>query len=129
MIRTIGRFTDEKEDKLTLERFAFRFIDYYGTQDVFFADPYLEQQLINWPVTLITTEDKKRLLIKRVKNSQKHLLYPIHVIYLQEAKALTENGTSEFNQVILPLHYKEICKSPPLPNRMIRFVQKQISES
>ncbi|QFF99068.1 hypothetical protein PB01_09640 [Psychrobacillus glaciei] len=137
LLRTIGRLKDEKEDKLTLERLAFRFIDDYGSQDVFFADPYLEKQLINWsnsiglidtgirylnrlglpmkeqlskfpswPVTLITTEDKKQALIDRVTNIQRHLLHPIHVIDLQEAKLMTERGTEESSQVILPLHWQ-----------------------
>ncbi|MFJ8064517.1 hypothetical protein ACIQYS_07785 [Psychrobacillus sp. NPDC096426] len=138
MMRTIARLKDEKEDKLAIERLAFRFIDDYEAQDVFFADPYLEKQLSvwsnsiglietgirylnrldlsveeqirnfpNWPVTLITTEDKKKTLIERVDHVRKHLLHPIHVIDLQEAKAITEKGTEASSTVILPLHWRE----------------------
>lgn len=137
LVRTISRLQDEKEEKLSQERIAFRFIDDYGTQDVFFADPYLEKQLIswsnsiglidtgirylnrlglpveehlekfpNWPVTLITTEDKKKVLMERVKNIQKHLLHPIYVIDLQEAKGIADNGTPQTSHVILPLHWQ-----------------------
>lgn len=59
-----------------------------------------------WPVTLITTEDKKKSLIERVESVQNRLAYPIHVIDLQQAKAIVENNGSTHSEVVLPLHWK-----------------------
>lgn len=138
LARKIEQLKAEKEEKLLLERFAFRFLDDYGKQDLFFADPFLaeqlrswtnqfgfietgvrylrgldvavEQQLMRfpyWAVTLITTEDKKSSLIERIKSVSEKLMYPIHVIDLQEAKMLVDGNEAFEWQAILPLHWRE----------------------
>ncbi|WP_353948652.1 hypothetical protein ABNN70_02440 [Sporolactobacillus sp. Y61] len=44
----IDRLEQEHEDLLLKERVALRFVDDYGSQDLFFSDPFLEKQLISW---------------------------------------------------------------------------------
>lgn len=138
MLSKIDRMKVDKEEKLTMERLAYRFIDDYAEQDIFFADPFMESQLQTWsnsiglletgvrylnqldlpieeqltqypywPVTLITTEDKKSALIERIKGIAKNLLHPIHVIDLQQAKALVENGTTAASELIIPQYWKK----------------------
>lgn len=138
MVLKIDRMKNDKEEKLTLERLAYRFIDDYAEQDVFFADPFMEKQLQNWsnsiglletgvrylnglglpideqlarypywPVTLITTEDKKATLVERINSIGKNLLHPIHVIDLQQAKAILESETEVRTETIIPLHWQE----------------------
>lgn len=136
--RNIERMREEKEEKHLTERLAYRFIDDYAGQDVFFADPFMEKQLHRWtnsiglidtgirylsgldlsieeqlhhfpywPVTLITTADKKMTLIEKVETVQEKLLYPVHVIDLQEAKTLTNGSEKISHNAILPLYWKE----------------------
>ena len=138
MVQKIDRMKSDKEEKLTLERLAYRFIDDYAEQDVFFADPFMEKQLQNWsnsiglletgvrylnglglpvdeqlarypywPVTLITTVDKKATLVERINSIGKNLLHPIHVIDLQQAKAILESGSEVGMETIIPLHWQE----------------------
>ncbi|RIW28207.1 hypothetical protein D3H55_22140 [Bacillus salacetis] len=45
---SIQRIEKEREDRLHRERIAHRFLDDYGSQDLFFADPYLEKQIKQW---------------------------------------------------------------------------------
>lgn len=45
---SIKRIENEREDRLYRERIAHRFLDDYGTQDLFFADPYLDKQIKQW---------------------------------------------------------------------------------
>ncbi len=45
---SIQRIVNEREDRLYKERLAHRFMDDYGSQDLFFADPYLEKQIKQW---------------------------------------------------------------------------------
>jgi hypothetical protein len=45
---SIQRIEKEREDRLYRERIAHRFLDDYGTQDLFFADPYLDKQIKQW---------------------------------------------------------------------------------
>ncbi|UPG63901.1 hypothetical protein [Metabacillus endolithicus] len=44
----IQRLNKQREDSLFKERLAHRFIDDYGHQDLFFADPYIEKQIKQW---------------------------------------------------------------------------------
>ncbi|HJV16422.1 MAG TPA: hypothetical protein VJ546_03405, partial [Bacillales bacterium] len=44
----IQRLTKERDHYLYKERLAHRFMDDYGTQDLFFADPYIEKQVSLW---------------------------------------------------------------------------------
>ncbi|WP_438316174.1 hypothetical protein [Sporosarcina sp. FA9] len=138
LFRTIERLKEEKEEKHLVERVAYRFLDDYAGQDVFFADPFMEKQIQRWtntiglidtgirylnglnlsideqlqsypywPVTLITTADKKAALIERVEKVRENLLYPVHVIDLQTAKSLVE-GSGEFvSNAVLPLHWNQ----------------------
>jgi hypothetical protein len=45
---SIQRLTNERDKCLYKERLAHRFIDDYGTQDLFFADPFIEKQVNLW---------------------------------------------------------------------------------
>lgn len=142
MVLKIDRMKRDKEEKFSLERLAFRFIDDYADQDVFFADPFMGRQLQSWsnsiglletgvrylnglglpvdeqlarypywPVTLITTEDKKATLVERINSIEKNLFYPIHVIDLQQAKAILESGSEVRAETIIPLHWQENINS------------------
>jgi hypothetical protein len=44
----IQRLTKERDHYLYKERLAHRFMDDYGTQDLFFADPFIEKQVSLW---------------------------------------------------------------------------------
>lgn len=142
ILRTIERMKEQKEEKYLSERLAYRFLDDYATQDIFFADPFMEQQIQRWsnsiglietgirylngldvsveeqiqkfaywPVTLITTTDKKANLLEKVERVQENLIYPIHVIDLQEAKVLLEGNQTTGISAVLPLHWKENMNS------------------
>ncbi|MFD1926895.1 hypothetical protein ACFSFY_02240 [Sporosarcina siberiensis] len=136
--RTIERLKEDKEEKLLVERVAYRFLDDYAGQDVFFADPFMEKQLQRWtntiglidtgirylnglnlsideqlklypywPVTLITTAEKKTALIEKVEKVRENLLYPVHVIDLQTAKSLVEGSGEFISNAVLPLHWNQ----------------------
>ncbi|MDQ0229017.1 hypothetical protein [Metabacillus malikii] len=45
---SLERLKKERNDCLYKERLAHRFIDDYGSQDIFFADPFVEQQIKQW---------------------------------------------------------------------------------
>lgn len=136
--RQIERMQEEKGEKHLSERLAYRFLDDYAGQDVFFADSFMEKQIQRWsnriglietgvrylggldvsmdeqirrypywPVTLITTTDKKTALIDQVESVRERLNYPIHVIDLQEAKRLLEGDFTDGTYAVLPLHWKD----------------------
>ena len=48
LIEHIAKLEKDREQLLVDERLAYRFVDDYGTQDVFYADPFLAQQLESW---------------------------------------------------------------------------------
>ena len=48
MVDYSHRLLKERDHSLYKERLAHRFLDDYGTQDLFFADPFVEKQLKQW---------------------------------------------------------------------------------
>jgi len=81
---TIHRLEKEREKLLTKERLSFRFVDDYAKQDVFYADPYLSQQIDNWKnqFSYLETGVKYIQLHGSGKQSQdqEHALWPTTLI-------------------------------------------------
>lgn len=48
VIEDLNKTTRERDELLSKERLAFRFVDDYADQDVFYADAYLSQQIQQW---------------------------------------------------------------------------------
>ncbi len=48
LLETISRFEKEREELLQKERLSYRFVDDYSNQDIFYADPFLSQQIEHW---------------------------------------------------------------------------------
>lgn len=110
----IEKLEREKEVKLIQERRAKRFIDDYEHQEVFFADPFIEQKIKDWAqnyyittgiefiqqhedemkgntypfwaLTLITTAKEKTALFDKLKSVQHELSFPIYILSLDEAR-------------------------------------------
>ncbi|WP_225999422.1 chromosome segregation ATPase [Paenibacillus sp. BJ-4] len=104
----------QKQDLLYKERIAYRYVDDYQQQDVFFADPYAAELVHHWSnefsmlqlgvqyveqseqagehplweVTLLTTVHEKEKLLKKLRQSASKLQYPIRVLSTEEAKRL-----------------------------------------
>ncbi|GAA0337618.1 hypothetical protein GCM10008967_29850 [Bacillus carboniphilus] len=125
----------ERDTGLYKERLAHRFIDDYGTQDLFFADPFLEKQVKQWgnqfnlletgvqfiqsfnvsdrvkqyplwSITLITTEGEKEHLKRKIKNMDQVLQFPIEVISVEQARAIVQGGKHE-PHLITPAYWTE----------------------
>ncbi|HHY74896.1 MAG TPA: hypothetical protein GX497_17040 [Bacillus bacterium] len=110
----IEKLEREKEVKLIQERRAKRFIDDYEHQEIFFADPFIEQKIKDWAqnyyittgiefiqqhedemkgntypfwaLTLITTAKEKAALFDKLKSVQHELSFPIYILSLDEAR-------------------------------------------
>jgi chromosome segregation ATPase len=48
MLEQMEKLKKERNNLLFRERLAYRFVDDYGNQDLFFGDPFLEEQLASW---------------------------------------------------------------------------------
>lgn len=129
---SIQRLSKERDTFLYKERIAHRFIDDYGTQDLFFADPYIEKQVKQWrnqfnlletgvqfiqslkdqatdhypfwPITLITTEAEKDQLKLKINNIGKELQFPIIVITIEEARDIVLGESLEMT-IVTPDHW------------------------
>lgn len=112
----------QKQQLLHKERLAFRYVDDYGEQEEFFADPQvarLAEQWSNqfslletgiryasavpdssddkqlWAVTLVTTSQEKPLLIRKLSETADQLQYPIRILSTQEAKVLVNGSPAD----------------------------------
>ncbi|WP_040209089.1 coiled-coil domain-containing protein [Neobacillus jeddahensis] len=120
LIEQLEQLQSAKNTLLYRERIAYRFVDDYSTQDVFFADPFLEQQLNSWknqfdylvtgveylqtseetigheypfwPVTLITTSKSKPLLVEKLNHLSDRLQFPIVVLSSEEVLTIQEGN-------------------------------------
>lgn len=131
----VEKRTKERVTLLYEERLAHRFIDDYGEQVTFFADPFIEARIrdwqsqfyveagvnyvndmreslsdeqINytlWPITLITTAADKPTLLKKMKEVQTHLQFPLQIVTLEEANQL--NSGEQLYDWIAPSHWQE----------------------
>lgn len=130
----LDKLSKERDGLLHKERIAHRFVDDYDTQEDFFADPYIEKRYhdwknqffvetgvryvadtganlaeaikekVLWPLTLLTTETDKPLLLQKLTEGRNQLQYPIHVMTLEETRSLTVDNASEQNW-IAPEHW------------------------
>ncbi|CAN7348742.1 chromosome segregation ATPase [Paenibacillus sp. LjRoot56] len=114
----------EKEAYLLKERLAFRYIDDYSSQPIFFADVYVaglvdkwrnqftlletgiqylqslkltERAMTHplWSITLITTEGEVGLVTSKLQQYAEDMQFPIQVISSQEAARLAGSDTPE----------------------------------
>lgn len=125
----------ERAEKFVLERKANRYLDDYGAQNPFFADPYLAEQLQHWSqfthiqtgveyvqtldeemvqhtaypfwaITLITTTNEKQALIDKVHVIADKLTTPIIVLAREEARKLVQ-GESFDESWVAPLFWRD----------------------
>lgn len=130
----IEKLEREKEYKLIQERRAKRFIDDYEHQEIFFADPFIEQKIKDWAqnyyittgiefiqqhenemkgnaypfwaLTLITTAKEKPALYDKVKSVQHELTFPIYILSLDEARQVGTDDVPQ-NDVIEPSNWMD----------------------
>lgn len=109
------RLNKERNHSLYKERLAHRFLDDYGTQDLFFADPFVEKQLKQWgdQFNLLETgvqfiQSLEDAITEEGKN---YPLWPITLI------------TTEAEQEPLRLKIKSIDKELQFPIEIITMEQ------
>lgn len=122
------------EEKLHEERLAFRYVDDYGEQQSFFADPYIAKKLPVWSqrfsyletaieyamgdelpverellaITLITTEEEKENLEQLVIDSAKDLTYPIQIWTLSEVIAISRGERAPQTNFVQPELWQQL---------------------
>jgi hypothetical protein len=86
----ISRAKVERDDLLNQERLAYRFVDDYHNQDVFFADPYIKEHMKAWQnqVDFITTgvEFLQSLPEEERKLKEGSYLWPLTLITTAKSK-------------------------------------------
>lgn len=144
----IEQLSSEKERLLYKERLAYRFVDDYAGQEMFFADPYAAELLKKWAnqfallqtgieyladigmdgtssssdrpaqpghtisnplwsATLITVEDEKQALCRKLAEHADHFQYPVRVISTSEASLLAQGRPfDEAGVWIEPRHWR-----------------------
>jgi hypothetical protein len=119
----LDKLGKEKESILHRERLAFRYIDDYLDQDIFFADSYVSELIVKWKnqfsllesglsylqkleqvetanihplwsITLITTKEEIGQLTSKLQNYTDKIQYPIQVMSSQEAARFVQNEAS-----------------------------------
>ena len=115
MVDYSHRLLKERDHSLYKERLAHRFLDDYGTQDLFFADPFVEKQLKQWgdQFNLLETgvqfiQSLGDTITEEVKN---YPLWPITLI------------TTEAEKDPLRLKIKNIDKELQFPIEVITMEQ------
>lgn len=114
LISGIDHKERQKQELLYKERIAYRHVDDYQQQSVFFADPYAadlvqhwsnefsllqlgvqyveQNELVSehplWEVTLLTTVHEKEKLLKKLRQSAGKLQYPIRVLSTEDVKRM-----------------------------------------
>ncbi|WPK10298.1 hypothetical protein R6U77_10155 [Lysinibacillus louembei] len=132
----ITQLQADHAEKLVVERKARRYLDDYGGQSQFFAEPYLAEQIQHWSqfthiqtgvdylqsleeaidvqhiaypfwaITLITTANERQALIDKVHVLADKLTTPIVVLTREEAKQLVQG--EPFDEAwIAPLFWRE----------------------
>ncbi|WP_428911567.1 hypothetical protein [Niallia sp. Krafla_26] len=135
IIEEIHKLTNDWDKLLEKERMAFRFVDDYGNQDVFYSDSYLSQQLLKWqqqfsylesgvayiqslpaqsdyrdsyplwPVTLVTTAKEKEKVQDKIKSVIDSLQFPVNILSLDEATHIVQQGTDVYQEWVAPKHW------------------------
>lgn len=145
----IQKYERERETLRHQERLAFRFVDDYADQDLFFSDPFIEKRVVSWknqldfivtgteyldnlsesdrkrkanyplwPLTLITTERSKSILVTKIQEVTDKLQFPISLLTIEEASAIGQASNqalageiNEHNQTtplwISPKHWQD----------------------
>jgi predicted nucleic acid-binding Zn-ribbon protein len=86
----IEKLKKERNNLLFKERLAYRFVDDYGNQDVFFADPFLAEQLASWKNQLdyvVTGVQYLQNLTEEEREKRKdYPLWPLTLVTTNRAK-------------------------------------------
>lgn len=119
LLRKVDHLQSEKEEKLLLERLAYRFIDDYGKQDIFFADPFLAQQLRNWTNQLGLVETGVRYVSELGVSTEEQLArYPYWAVTLitteEKRSALIERVRSVAQKLTHPIHVIDLQEAKEL---------------
>ncbi|WP_042355678.1 hypothetical protein [Bacillus rubiinfantis] len=134
LLQMVERLRAEKATLLYRERIAYRYVDDYENQELFFADSFLEQHIhiwknqfdylvtgveyvnmmddketrssgyLLWPLTLVTTAKSKPQLIEKVNHVADRLQFPIIILSTEEAVAIG-SGT-DVETWITPQHWE-----------------------
>lgn len=91
LMEIIYRLETEREKLLYKERLAHRFVDDYGTQDIFYADPFIAQILDSWRNQFSYLETGMKYMQSLDRDSQRlfdiHPMWPISLIVTAKEKA------------------------------------------
>lgn len=123
-----------REELLVKERLAYRFIDDYENETVFFSDPYLMERIkvwsnnfylktgtefftsfteaekeiyrsyTLWPLTLITEHSKREELRQRINQIKDRLQYPIIILTIDDIKQINKHNSNDL--WIAPKHWE-----------------------
>ncbi|MHA6484984.1 coiled-coil domain-containing protein [Paenibacillus sp. strain BS8-2] len=118
----VAKRRDQKQSLLQRERYAYRYVDDYNEQDLFFADPMVERKLkawgrqfsllqtgieyisglelverdrtddMLWAVTLVTTDSEKLALENKLESANRDFAYPIRVLSASEAAVIVQDS-------------------------------------
>ncbi|XJZ25701.1 hypothetical protein ACF5W4_09765 [Bacillota bacterium Lsc_1132] len=134
LVETIEKLSKERETLLNRERAAYRFDDDYGKQDIFFGDPFLEEQLSVWKnqldylvtgveyVQAMEAVEKEKLLhyplwpvtLVTTNRSKSKVIERLNhvsdqlqfpIMVITTEEALTIQEQAEWNQWIAPSHW------------------------
>ena len=90
LIQQVEKLTKERTALLYRERMAYRFVDDHGDQEVFFGDPFLEQQLASWKNQfdyLVTGVEYSQSMDEDEKEKKKsYPLWPLTLVTTNKAK-------------------------------------------
>ncbi|WP_026906761.1 hypothetical protein [Paucisalibacillus globulus] len=90
ILEQLEKLKKERNSLLFKERLAYRFVDDYGTQDIFFADTFLAEQLASWKNQLgyiVTGVEYLRDLNDGERNKRKHFpLWPLTLVTTNKSK-------------------------------------------
>ena len=124
----------QKEHERTLhkERLAFRFVDDYGEQDRFFAEPFIEKKVADWSnqfrlletgvqyienvtnaeasvfpywaISLVTTGNEKDALLRKVRENSTHLSQPLFIFSTDDVTRILK-GEMTVQEGVVPSHW------------------------
>lgn len=109
MIENIHKLSMDRDKLLEQERIAFRFDDDYGNQDVFYADPFLSEQLQRWKQQFSYLESGVSY-IQSLPKSETYCIeqYPLWAITLvttsKEKEKVLEKIKSVLDFIQFPVH-------------------------
>lgn len=141
LLQDLAQAWDKKErlyvNKLHEERLALRYVDDYGQQQSFFADPYIAKKIPVWSqrfhyletaidyamtdeqlqvedellaITLITTDEEKAKLEQLVLDAVSYLTYPIQIWTLSQAVAISQGQLAPQTNFLQPALWQQLSE-------------------